>query len=552
MAGILLETWSNRKLIAFLLLLLPIQVGFFLIGGLLSPSPNNVQQLLGNICINPSGDLDKWYARRENCEGPYSDIHSQMSDPAPHHWWDKYNKMNITSGNQIVFSWRFPLPREDMFLSMSPWHQSMMAMMKINVEYYAQDHTLNNISMNFPETLTSHVRLGYKDDERSDWSELHKSYNLTRPFRCSADSPSENGDPEEVRHYECDLIPMFELGSVHHRDYLINLRIPSDANPNLGMLYDAWIYIIHQNGGFTFVWFSLKTILFPILSTALVWFVWKVAHLDRLTNVLERTLLAVGAAITLMNFPVDWLTLWIDMPFMLLYSDIRQGLFYSVLFSFWLIFVGEHMMDNVKRNELRHYWKQLVAVACCSVCMFLFDFCERGIQLTNPFFSIWSTKTGSNIALFFLTLAGASVCIYFMYLLMSVALVLRNICNKRSILPAMSKPRQKYYKNLIYRFSFLMVLTLVCAFLSLFMFVSGQVEDTHHRRGAESIQYTSAMQTGVYGMWNLYVFCLLILYSPSSKDLPVNTMNTDELTEQSTIQSEVQTFSTLLQKAAVE
>ena len=42
--------------------------------------------------------------------------------------------------------------------------------------------------------------------------------------------------------------------------------------------------------------------------------------------------------------PVDWLTLWLHMPFMILYSDIRQGLFYSVLLCFWVIFAGEHMM----------------------------------------------------------------------------------------------------------------------------------------------------------------------------------------------------------------
>lgn len=42
--------------------------------------------------------------------------------------------------------------------------------------------------------------------------------------------------------------------------------------------------------------------------------------------------------------PVEFLTLSYDMPFMLLLQDIRQGIFYAALLSFWLIFAGEHLM----------------------------------------------------------------------------------------------------------------------------------------------------------------------------------------------------------------
>lgn len=42
--------------------------------------------------------------------------------------------------------------------------------------------------------------------------------------------------------------------------------------------------------------------------------------------------------------PLEYLTLAYDMPFMLLLGDIRQGVFYATLLSFWLVFAGEHLM----------------------------------------------------------------------------------------------------------------------------------------------------------------------------------------------------------------
>lgn len=41
---------------------------------------------------------------------------------------------------------------------------------------------------------------------------------------------------------------------------------------------------------------------------------------------------------------MEYFTLAFDMPFMLLLSDLRQGVFYATLLSFWLVFAGEHML----------------------------------------------------------------------------------------------------------------------------------------------------------------------------------------------------------------
>ncbi|KAL7306916.1 hypothetical protein TKK_0001075 [Trichogramma kaykai] len=61
--------------------------------------------------------------------------------------------------------------------------------------------------------------------------------------------------------------------------------------------------------------------------------------------------------------PLECLTLLFDMPYMLLLEDIRQGIFYATLFSFWLVFAGEHLMveDGDQKTSLKGYWRHLLA-----------------------------------------------------------------------------------------------------------------------------------------------------------------------------------------------
>lgn len=96
--------------------------------------------------------------------------------------------------------------------------------------------------------------------------------------------------------------------------------------------------------------------------------------------------------------PLEYLTLFFDMPYMPLLADIRQGVFYAQLLSFWLVFAGEHMLIQNGASTLKTYWKHLSAVVIGCISLFAFDVCERGAQLRNPFYSMWMTKIGANIA----------------------------------------------------------------------------------------------------------------------------------------------------------
>lgn len=104
--------------------------------------------------------------------------------------------------------------------------------------------------------------------------------------------------------------------------------------------------------------------------------------------------------------------------------------------TFWLIFSGEHCLNDSnsaagEKNGLIAYWKKLAVVLFGCTCLFVFDMCERGVQLKNIFYSIWSTDLGTNLALGFIILAGMSAGIFFLFLCYMIYRVFMTISDKQ-------------------------------------------------------------------------------------------------------------------------
>lgn len=57
-----------------------------------------------------------------------------------------------------------------------------------------------------------------------------------------------------------------------------------------------------------------------------------------------RIIFALGISMTFINIPVEWFSVGFNWTWMLLFGDIRQGIFYAMLLSFWIVFCGEHLM----------------------------------------------------------------------------------------------------------------------------------------------------------------------------------------------------------------
>ncbi|XP_011498233.1 PREDICTED: protein wntless [Ceratosolen solmsi marchali] len=506
MQGTIIENLSGKKLAVLVLLLVLGQIVSFLVGGLVAPPPSNSQNILGTACLDqrnangtPPG-IDKWMYSRPSGKCDIIDTHEITERILP-----------------IVYSFQMPTPRNKQILDYSRWQHSLIGVLQVDIMYHS------HIIVPPTTKLTLDARLAYrnKDDPENAWKHYASSV-VERNLDCTIDKL------HEEYNYNCSILSLFELGSLFHDYYLLNIRLPNDplknVNQDLGHVTDLWLTVINQNGGFTKVWVSLKTIYFPITLLILCWYWRRIHMLSRSPALLEYMLLGLGCALSLLNLPLEYFTLVFDMPFMLLLEDVRQGIFYALLLSFWLIFAGEHLMvqDGDHKNSLKGYWRHLSAVGVGCLSLLFFDVCERGVQLRNPFYSIWVTSVGAKMALSFIILAGISAGIYLLFLSYMIWKVFINISAKRAVLPSMSSARRLHYEGVIYRFKFLMIATLLCASLTVIGFILGQVAEGQWKWDQDiELEMTSAFFTGVYGMWNIYIIALLCLYAPSHKQWPV-------------------------------
>lgn len=552
MPGAILENLSGRKLAVLVSVLLICQVICFLIGGLVAPTPSSAENFLATKCRQRENDTRLWlYPRgKGKCETVESEDMYRTQDPEHR----KTSDEDYLKASELVFAFQIPVPRNNMTLDYSRWQQNLIGVLQLDVAYHSdaemEEHVL----------VTIDARLAYRNKGDPDDAWKHYASSVEeRMLDCSM------ATKEEGLHYDCSVLPLFELGSLHHDFYLLNIRLPvgddKKINQGLGHVEDVWLVAINQNGGFTKVWVSLKTVFFPCIVIIMIWF-WKRVHqLSRSPALLEYMLVFVGVTLTFLNMPVEYLTLFFDMPFMLLLGDIRQGIFYAALLSFWLVFAGEHLMiqDGVDSNSLRAYWKHLSAVAIGCLSLFIFDMCERGVQLRNPFYSIWVTDLGTNLALTFIILAGISAGVYFFFLSYMIWKVFCNISAKRTALPSMSSARRLHYEGVIYRFKFLMLATLLCAALTVTGFILGQVSEGRWKWDDDlRLEFTSAFFTGVYGMWNIYIFALIVLYAPSHKQWPSETEQRGGINEEiefsrlPTDPSEISSLTTFARKSALD
>ncbi|KAM9129262.1 protein wntless homolog [Pangshura tecta] len=207
---------------------------------------------------------------------------------------------------------------------------------------------------------------------------------------------------------------------------------------------------------------------------------------------------------TFINIPVEWFSIGFDWTWMLLFEDVRQGIVYAMLWSFWIIFCGEHVKDKNDQTWLSGYWKWVGPIAVGSFCLFIFLIYERGVQLKNPLYGFWTTDVGTELALTaFITIASICLCLYFLFLCFLVFKVFQNFHGKPLSVPPIKTCRIQY-QELNIGFKFFMVITLIWAAMTIIIFIVRLVAEGHWNWGNLFTGYMNgAFFTGIYAMWNL-------------------------------------------------
>lgn len=526
MAGAVVENLSNRKLFYILASLTFLLILFFLLGALCAPQPTSSMHFEMSFCEDEDAGRNpqKWFFVRPNgsCNliHDLETVHSRFKD-----------------AREVVFVTQMPHPRDGIQLEYSRSFQFLLSLLDFSILY-----STSHKEMPGEIRVLLEIRMGYRthDDPEDTWHELASS-NTTRTLRCTLPEIKEDGHT-----YNCDTVDLFELGSNPYPFYLVNFRLPVDrkacsdssrpaeiANCALGKIHGLSLIEIHQNGGFTIVWLCMKTVILPFVIGMLVWYWKRIVALHRYPYLVEKAIFVLGLSLAILDFPIEWFSLWFRVPFMLLISDIRQGLFYAVLFAFWLVFAGEHLIDDTSRNNLASYWKNLSSVFIASACLLIYDIAERGMQLSDPFFNVWSSGFGTKLAYSVIYVASVAVVAYFGFLLYKVVLVWLTVKRKRAAqLYRTSETRRLKVEAVIYRFKFLMCFTLVCAAFTIVSYLLKQYGEgqMHGDEYSDSplTSSTSAFFTGTFGMWNIYVLLLLAMYAPSHKQYAAGIALTDE------------------------
>ena len=195
------------------------------------------------------------------------------------------------------------------------------------------------------------------------------------------------------------------------------------------------------------------------------------------------------------------------MPWFGILDVIRQSVFYVNLLVFWVTLPHHYIEKERAQSALkRRTW--MIFFAAMPVCLTL-PICERAARLHNPFRPLNGLMDiFMYLSIGYIFIAG----LYFFLLCYTIRQALYNTISDNSSIFAPSTP------GIVWRFRLLMLVTLPTAAISIIRFLIGQLAQGAYKWDedlGQTLEYSGALETGVYGMWNIHVFSLIFLFAPT-------------------------------------
>jgi len=505
-----MENLSTRKMLMVCSVLVILELICILIGACVTPKPTKLRQQEAINCVDEG--KEQWLL-----PGKCREIELKNHETTD-------NQGNEVKPEQVVFSVKIP----GNGMKMSRYFQFMLTLVNLRTRYHEQ------LAITLDSKIKMDIRVAYSNDPNSQvspkaWKELYAAVE-TRSLDCTFDKDLSSVEDKQDYEYDCEPFHFLQFGSVPHNYYLINVRLTPDGNEKIGMPTCFEFITITQNGGFTKIWLSLKCVLFFLMFFPVVWYYNRIQQLERSPSLVEKVILVVAISIQILNLPLEFVTILCDASWMLLVSDIRQGLVYVVLLCFWLIFVGEHLMDQANRNKLSAYKYHMSVITVATLAMLSFELAERGMQIINPSATIWTNNT---MAYSLLVISAVGATCYLLMLLYLIFRAVKSINYKRRF--SLPVERRKRLERIVKRFYTLLFFTFLTALLTIvFFFLQHALGRMAEEWFGTHFEADSGFFTGVYGLWNIYVAVVLWLYSPSHKiyEDENDMMQEDFMTEQ--------------------
>lgn len=136
------------------------------------------------------------------------------------------------TADDFILSTKFPHPGKDN--RMHRVYQYMVVVMAMQMEYMNLDPQNEAIPPTHECIMSFNAKLGYSDKKEvlkeSDWKLLTYSRDQKRPLTCRFTHIEKTSEKGHDGYYSCDDQHLFELGSVAHKHYILNLQFPSVEN----------------------------------------------------------------------------------------------------------------------------------------------------------------------------------------------------------------------------------------------------------------------------------------------------------------------------------